>query len=90
MATGGGGGEEGGGGASVEGAGAGVTCFDFLSSTEETVGVACNVDEDLESCLTATGWTLSCNTETRLGWLISPWRFDTGEDSSVECLKFSG
>jgi len=59
IATLGGGGEEGGGGASVEVAGAGVTCFEFLSSTEETVGVACNVDEILESCLMATGWTLS-------------------------------
>jgi len=59
IATLGGGGEEGGGGASVEDAGAGVTCFEFLSSTEETVGVACNVDEILESCLMATGWTLS-------------------------------
>ena len=73
MATVGGGGEEGAGGGSVKGAGVGVTemkelsevqriilpCFGFLSSTEETVGVACNVDEDLESCLMATGWTLS-------------------------------
>lgn len=66
VATSGVGGEEGLRGSSVDG-GAGVvtncpgfTCFEFLSSTEETVGVAGNEDEGLGSCLIfTTGWTLS-------------------------------
>ena len=38
----------------------GLPCFEFLSSTEETVGVAGNEDEGLGSCLLlTTGWTLS-------------------------------